>query len=211
LLQLVEGKLSTPAMAWFPWKLLSFLLLIATGAILNLDVERTGSFGSSNSGQFLQDVGQYDRVVRWWTGAGAGLGAGQAWLERELPPVLALARPAYQAAEARAGEAWQLARLSSALAAEYAREGVARLDGLVPGARARLEGAGEAGVEAGRACLALAKQGGARLQEAALQLLNGEVDWNGLGRAAVLKVEALQQQLQAAVKMVRSHIEGLVK
>jgi hypothetical protein len=32
--------------AWFPWKSLSVLLLIATAAMINLDVKKNGSFRS---------------------------------------------------------------------------------------------------------------------------------------------------------------------
>ena len=63
---------------WFPWKTLSLLLLVATAAIIRYvtmitiiitiiiirtDVERHGSLESSNIGQFLRDVGQYDRAL----------------------------------------------------------------------------------------------------------------------------------------------------
>ena len=51
-------------MAWFPWKTISLLLLIGTAAIINLDMERSGgSFKASNTGQFLSDLGQYERVM----------------------------------------------------------------------------------------------------------------------------------------------------
>ena len=63
---------------WFPWKTLSLLLLVATAAIIRYvimitiiitmiiiraDVERHGSLESCNIGQFLRDVGQYDRAL----------------------------------------------------------------------------------------------------------------------------------------------------
>ena len=63
---------------WFPWKTLSLLLLVATAAIIRYvimitiiitiiiirtDVERHGNLESSNIGQFLRDVGQYDRAL----------------------------------------------------------------------------------------------------------------------------------------------------
>ena len=51
-------------MTWFPWKTLSVLLLVSTAAIINADLQRHGGkLKSSNVGQFLQDVGQYDRVM----------------------------------------------------------------------------------------------------------------------------------------------------
>merc|ERR1719357_1243565 len=60
----VATHFSSPGMAWFPWKTLSLLLLIGTAAIINLDMERSGgSFKASNTGQFLSDLGQYERVM----------------------------------------------------------------------------------------------------------------------------------------------------
>ena len=51
-------------MSWFPWKTASFLLLISTAAIISADLERAGGrLNNSNIGQFLTDIGQYDRVT----------------------------------------------------------------------------------------------------------------------------------------------------
>ena len=43
---------------WFPWKTLSFLLLIGSAAIINLDVKKNGTFSSSHTGHFLKDLGK---------------------------------------------------------------------------------------------------------------------------------------------------------
>ena len=49
-MQAVAARFSSPGMAWFPWKTLSFLLLIGTAAIVNIDVQRSGgSFKGSNT------------------------------------------------------------------------------------------------------------------------------------------------------------------
>ena len=49
-MQAVAARFSSPGMAWFPWKTLSFLLLIGTAAIVNLDVQRSGgNFKGSNT------------------------------------------------------------------------------------------------------------------------------------------------------------------
>ena len=51
-------------MSRFPWKTLSFLLLLSTAAIISADIEKAGGrFSSSNMGQFLTDIGQYERVT----------------------------------------------------------------------------------------------------------------------------------------------------
>merc|ERR1719357_641291 len=38
----ISEKMSTPGQPWFPWKTLSFLLLISTAAIINLDCQKNG-------------------------------------------------------------------------------------------------------------------------------------------------------------------------
>ena len=43
--------------SWFPWKTMSFLLLVGTAAIINLDVQQNGSFSRSHGGIFLKDIG----------------------------------------------------------------------------------------------------------------------------------------------------------
>ena len=51
-------------MSWFPWKTLSLLLLVSTAAIINADIQKHGGkLNGSSVGQFLQDIGQYDRVL----------------------------------------------------------------------------------------------------------------------------------------------------
>lgn len=51
-------------MSWFPWKTASLLLLLSTAALISADLERVGGkFNNSNIGQFLTDIGQYDRVT----------------------------------------------------------------------------------------------------------------------------------------------------
>ena len=97
----VAARFSSPGMAWFPWKTLSFLLLIGTAAIVNLDVQRSGgSFKGSNTGQLLWDIGQYDRVVTShdWVMASSSQSRqwlelntrqGRAWAEASLPLYMA--------------------------------------------------------------------------------------------------------------------------
>lgn len=62
--QSLSSKVRRGGMSWFPWKTLSFLLLVSTTAIISADIEKAGGkFSSSSMGQFLSDVGQYDRVA----------------------------------------------------------------------------------------------------------------------------------------------------
>ena len=51
-------------MSWFPWKSVTLLLLVSTAAIINADLEKHGGrLERSSVGQFLLDIGQYDRVL----------------------------------------------------------------------------------------------------------------------------------------------------
>ena len=60
--QSLSGKFRRAGMSWFPWKTLSLLLLIGTAAIIRADIERHEDLQRSNIGQFLQDIGQFDRA-----------------------------------------------------------------------------------------------------------------------------------------------------
>ena len=62
--QSLESKFRRGNMSWFPWKTMSFLLLVSTAAIINADIQKHGGkFEKSNVGIFLQDIGQYDRLL----------------------------------------------------------------------------------------------------------------------------------------------------
>ena len=71
--------------AWFPWKTLSFLLLIATASIIHLDIQKNGEFSRSHSGAFFKDIGQYDRLVDISSRAQVVYGAGYSWTETNVP------------------------------------------------------------------------------------------------------------------------------
>ena len=142
-------------MAWFPWKTLSFLLLIGTAAIINLDVNRSGgSFKTSNTGQLLTDLGQYERVVSASSWALASSLQGRQWLEVQtrqgrlwasntLPVYWAegqkLAGPYLEVAGAKAGEVRALCLLGLARAQEAAGALLLQMEGAMPGLGARLE------------------------------------------------------------------------
>jgi hypothetical protein len=174
-------------MAWFPWKTLSFLLLIGTAAIINLDVQRSGgSFKTSNTGQLLTDLGQYDRAVggaEWTLERGRRGGAWletttqqqRAWLELELPVHLARGRraagPYLEAAGAKAAEAAALARLGLERAGAMAGQAVAGLEAQMPGLGAKLEGAGREAARWAALGLATVQELGLRAKEGALRLV----------------------------------------
>merc|ERR1712198_221918 len=60
----LESKFRRGNMSWFPWKTMSLLLLVSTAAIINADIQKHGGkFEKSNVGIFLQDIGQYNRLL----------------------------------------------------------------------------------------------------------------------------------------------------
>ena len=156
----MASHFSSPGMAWFPWKTLSLLLLIGTAAIINLDMERSGgSFKASNTGQFLSDLGQYERVMGASTWVMVTTKQGRQWVEVTLPPYLAhgrkVAGPYLEVAAAKANEAGTLAKLGLERAMEALKMGLSKLEAAVPGLGVRME---ELGTEASRlGALALAR------------------------------------------------------
>merc|ERR1712079_849125 len=95
------------AMTWFPWKTLSVLLLVSTAAIINADLQRHGGkLGSSNVGQFLQDVGQYDRVMAVSQAMVENYKFGHAWVNTNVPVYLGKAQPYIEVAQEKTGEAF---------------------------------------------------------------------------------------------------------
>jgi len=125
----LTSRFSSPGMAWFPWKTISFLLLVSSAAIINLDIERVGgNFGKSNTGQFLKDVGQYERVlggVAWCQGT-------LAWAEATLPvytkEIEARVGPALSQASVLASQGWAKAK-------EAGEQASVKMDELLPGAK----------------------------------------------------------------------------
>jgi len=212
----VAAHFSTPGMAWFPWKTISLLLLIGTAAIINLDMERSGgSFKASNTGQFLSDLGQYERVM----GAGSWVMVttkqGRQWVEVTLPPYLAHSRkvagPYLEVVAAKVNEAGAIAKLGLERVREASKLGLARLEAAVPGLGVRME---EFGTEASRlGVLAVAKgrEVAVNAREGLALLLSGKVDWSAVRIQLAEAVEVAQKQLLAAANYVQLQLKQLVK
>ena len=229
--QAVAGRFSSPGMAWFPWKTLSLLLLIGTAAIINLDMERSGgSFKASNSGQFLSDLGQYERVMGAGTWVMVTTKQGRQWVEVALPPYLARGRkvagPYLEVAAAKANEAGTIVKLGLERLREGSKLGLARLEAAVPGLGVRME---EFGTEAsrlgglavakGREMAVNAREGLALLLRYAtitpylkyLSYSSGKVDWAAVRIQVAETVEVAQKQLLDAANYVQLQLKQLVK
>jgi len=50
---------------WFPWRLCSVLLFVSIISLVNMDVNRKGSFKKSSTGLFLEDIGLYDKTIEY--------------------------------------------------------------------------------------------------------------------------------------------------
>lgn len=88
----ILNRIAKKGASWFPWKTMSFLLLVGTAAIINLDVQQNGSFSRSHGGIFLKDIGQYDRVVDVYGRGNRVYGDVYGWSEKNLPVYYAKAR-----------------------------------------------------------------------------------------------------------------------
>ena len=174
--QAVAARFSSPAMAWFPWKTLSLLLLIGTAAVVRLDLQRAGGdFRRSSTGQLLADAGQYERAsggAAWCLEQG---GRGRGWAEETIPPYWLHAnkvgRPYLDLATLKLGEAGELASLGLTKTRVLARQGMVKLEEALPGAGARLEEAQVAATKWGVLVAARARSAGVAAREGALLLV----------------------------------------
>merc|ERR1719369_2782003 len=190
----LSGKMSTPSQSWFPWKTLSFLLLISTAAIINLDCQKHGSFSKSNTGQFLQDIGQYDRVIGGYQVMLDRTKEGRMWVDSNVPLYLEQAKKV-------GGPYYEVA----------VKAGVVKLEGWIPGAQEQLNSVGQAVAKGGQAIWSRTQQGMLVMQQGAVDLMNGEVDWVAVKANAVARAQIVQGQLVAAVNYIQGQVNQLVK
>jgi len=211
----LTGKLSTPGMSWFPWKTLSFLLLISTAAIINLDCQKHGSFSKSSTGQFLRDIGQYERVMVGYQGMVDRSREGRVWMDTNVPVYLDHAKrvggPYYEVASTKAGEAWDLAIIGYGKIELAVKAGVVKIEGWVPGAQEQINMVGQAVTKGGQVILGRGKQAMLVMQQGAVDLINGEVDWVAVKANAVARAQIVQGQLVAAVNYIQGQVNQLVK
>merc|ERR1712179_174748 len=149
----------------------------------------------SNTGQFLQDIGQYDRVIGGYQVMLDRTKEGRMWVDSNVPLYLEQAKkvggPYYEVAVVKAG--------------------VVKLEGWVPGAQEQLNSVGQAVAKGGQAIWSKTQQGMLVLQQGAVDLMNGEVDWVAVKANAVARAQIVQGQLVAAVNYIQGQVNQLVK
>lgn len=69
----------------FPWKLGSFLLLLAIAGLLSYDISKHGSFRSSSTGNFLNDIGALQYGEHAWTRIKFYSNKSYRWAEANIP------------------------------------------------------------------------------------------------------------------------------
>ncbi|KDR16686.1 hypothetical protein L798_09076 [Zootermopsis nevadensis] len=69
----------------FPWKLGSFLLLLAIAGLLSYDIRKHGSFHSSSSGRFLNDIGALQYGEHAWAKTKFYSDKSFRWAEANIP------------------------------------------------------------------------------------------------------------------------------
>jgi len=216
----VALRFSTGGGAWFPWKTISFLLLISTAAIINLDLERSGGkFKGSNTGQFLADIGQYDRVVASSNWIVATTKQGQVWAEvqtrhgREWAEVTLpvywlqtkkVTGPYLAVAGAKAAEVVEV--VTSAV-----RTGLASAEAAVPGLQDWLTQARDLLVKWGGELVVRAKGAGIGIKEGVLRLVSGKVDWSAVKLEFEEGLTRTQEYLVSLFNYVRVQVQHLVK
>eukprot|EP00095_Tigriopus_kingsejongensis_P002337 maker-scaffold868_size86715-snap-gene-0.23 protein:Tk02337 transcript:maker-scaffold868_size86715-snap-gene-0.23-mRNA-1 annotation:"hypothetical protein L798_09076" len=70
---------------WFPWKSFVLLLIIGLATMINLDVQKHGTFKASKTGVFLKDVGLYDHVVTSYDYSSKSVQKSYTWTEKNVP------------------------------------------------------------------------------------------------------------------------------
>merc|ERR1719270_1419386 len=139
----LSSKFRRATMSWFPWKTLSLLLLVSTAAIINADIQKHGGkLNGSSVGQFLQDIGQYDRVLVLSQAVVDNYNVGKKWADTNVPQYLEKAKPYYLIAQEKTSEA--LVKIRAAHEAL-----MVKLEEYVPGAQKQLNNLGDNIVKVG--------------------------------------------------------------
>jgi len=210
----LEGKMSVPGGAWFPWKTLSFLLLIATAAIINIDVNKHGNFKRSNTGQFMKDIGQYDRTMAAYQLATTSAISASLMAKEYSNQGYVMARkhagPTMDVMAAKVNEA-------SVIAVKYGKEGLENAREVVKAGVDKvgvmLPGLEDQAKVYWMATKDLAIRGADAVTQGWKEVTSGnvEIDWNGLKSGAVEKALYLQKQLEQVLQWAKDQINTLVK
>merc|ERR1719510_1234712 len=128
----LSSKIRRGGMSWFPWKTASFLLLISTAAIISADMERSGGrFNTSNIGQFLSDIGQYDRVTLLSQAMMENYKGGKDRADKTLPLYVEQLQPYYLLAQEKAAQGVELVLLGYQKLGVLATAGLDKLEEIV--------------------------------------------------------------------------------
>jgi len=211
----ISEKMSTPGQPWFPWKTLSFLLLISTAAIINLDCQKNGGFSKSNCGQFLRDIGQYERVLGGYQLIADKTNEGKAWLDTNVPVYAEQAKrvggPYYEVAQAKASDLWALMVIGYGKVQLAVKAGVLALEGWVPGAQQQIDSLVAAVGKGVQALWLRAQHGALVMQQGAVDLINGDVNWIAVKENALARAQIVQSQCVSAFKYIQGQISQLAK
>jgi len=201
----LESKFRRGNMSWFPWKTMSFLLLVSTAAIINADIQKHGGkFEKSNVGIFLQDIGQYDRLLILSQVVVDQYHVGKGWMDKNVPVYLKKAQPYVQLAQEKSLEAGAKLKTLSQTA-------LVKLEEYVPGAQKQLNKFGDWSVKFGQNALNNCKILAVRAQETALDLMNGKITWCCIKSGAVKQFEFIQKQSLAAIEYLQAQFKQMTK
>jgi len=205
----LSERFSGPAMAWFPWKTLSFFLLVSTAALINLDVERSGGqFSKSNTGQFLTDIGQYDNVFTsylWCLQTGQST---KLWADTNLPvyynQINEASGPYLQMANERLAEAGTMLNLGLTKMGQLYDSGLDWLEGVMPGVKVQVASLWSHLQKFYFLALARGQEVVSLLVVKFNHLISGEIDW-------AESFNNLRKQMMSALNFVQVQMNQLVK
>jgi len=201
----LESKFRRGNMSWFPWKTMSLLLLVSTAAIINADIQKHGGkFEKSNVGIFLQDIGQYDRLLILSQVVVDQYYVGKGWMDTNVPVYLKKAQPYVQLAQEKSLEAGAKLKTLSQTA-------LVKLEEYIPGAQKQLNKFGDWSVKFGQNALNNCKILAVRAQETALDLMNGKITWCCIKSGAVKQFEFIQKQSLAAIEYLQAQFKQMTK
>jgi len=215
----LESKMSLPRGAWFPWKTMSFILLIATIGIVNVDVNKHGGFQGSSTGQFLSDIGCYERSVTGFQLAASLASTSKVWLGESMAIAYAQTRkyagPTLDEVSAKAVEAGDWTVKNGAIVLDhvvkYADQGLDQVRLGFAKLGASLPGLGDQAHIYWVELCDLVKKLGLAVKEGSQDLVNGRVDWHVVKTGAIERAVFVQKQLEVFAEWIKQQVVTLVK
>jgi len=189
-------------MSWFPWKTLSLLLLVGTATIIRADIEKHQDLERSNIGQFLQDIGQFDRALFISKTVTRGYKDSVNWVETSKPWVIEQVGPYLSTVQhwaMEAGEKVGEAKLAAIEKLEEAR----------PGSKKQIENFGVEFAKFSEDAISRIQDFLHTAQDTTVQIINGKFDWAKAKDGALKNVEYLQEQILAGVDYVKVQVKQM--